>query len=47
MLERVTRVASMNRQEKKAMADAAEAIRGGGDFSGLTARLPLRDWFAD
>jgi 2-methylisocitrate lyase-like PEP mutase family enzyme len=31
----------------KAMADAAEAIRDQGDFSALTARLPLDVWFAD
>jgi 2-methylisocitrate lyase-like PEP mutase family enzyme len=31
----------------KAMADAATAIRDAGDFSGLAARLPLGDWFAD
>jgi 2-methylisocitrate lyase-like PEP mutase family enzyme len=30
----------------KALADAAEAIRDQGDFSTLTARLPLDDWFA-
>jgi 2-methylisocitrate lyase-like PEP mutase family enzyme len=30
----------------KAMADAASAIRGSGDFSPLAARLPLGDWFA-
>jgi hypothetical protein len=28
------------------MADAATAIRDGGDFSALSARLPLADWFA-
>jgi 2-methylisocitrate lyase-like PEP mutase family enzyme len=31
----------------KAMADAAEAMRGAGDFSALAARLPLGEWFAD
>jgi 2-methylisocitrate lyase-like PEP mutase family enzyme len=31
----------------KAMADAAETIRGDGDFSALAARLPLNDWFRD
>ena len=30
----------------KAMADAATAIRDGGDFSALAARLPLDDWLA-
>jgi 2-methylisocitrate lyase-like PEP mutase family enzyme len=30
----------------KAMVDAAEAIRDNGDFSALTARLPLGDWLA-
>ena len=30
----------------KAMADAATAIRDGGDFTGLAVRLPLRDWFS-
>lgn len=30
----------------KAMADAAVAIRDKGDFSALTARLPLDDWFS-
>ena len=30
----------------KAMADAAEAIRDHGDFSALTARLPLDEWLA-
>lgn len=29
----------------KAMADAATAIRDTGDFSSLSARLPLGDWF--
>lgn len=29
----------------RAMADAAESIRDTGDFSALTARLPLDDWF--
>ena len=29
----------------KAMADAAESIRDGGDFSALAARLPLDEWF--
>jgi 2-methylisocitrate lyase-like PEP mutase family enzyme len=29
-----------------AMATAATAIRDGGDFSSLTARLPLDEWFA-
>lgn len=29
----------------KAMADAAELIRDAGDFSALSARLPLDDWF--
>jgi 2-methylisocitrate lyase-like PEP mutase family enzyme len=29
-----------------AMADAAMAIRDGGDFSTLDARLPLKEWFA-
>jgi 2-methylisocitrate lyase-like PEP mutase family enzyme len=28
----------------RAFADAAEAIRGGGDFSSLTARVPLAEW---
>lgn len=31
----------------KAMADAAEAIRDGGDFSMLGTKLPLGEWFAD
>jgi 2-methylisocitrate lyase-like PEP mutase family enzyme len=31
----------------KAFADAATAIRDGGDFSALAARLPLRDWLGD
>jgi len=30
----------------KAMAQAAEAIRDHGDFSALSARLPLGEWFA-
>jgi 2-methylisocitrate lyase-like PEP mutase family enzyme len=30
----------------KAMAEAAEAIRDAGDFSALSARLPLGEWFA-
>jgi 2-methylisocitrate lyase-like PEP mutase family enzyme len=30
----------------RAMADAAEAIRDRGDFSALSARVPLGDWFA-
>jgi 2-methylisocitrate lyase-like PEP mutase family enzyme len=30
----------------KALADAATAIREGGDFSALVARVPLADWFA-
>jgi 2-methylisocitrate lyase-like PEP mutase family enzyme len=30
----------------RAMADAAEAIRDAGDFSALSARLPLGEWFA-
>jgi 2-methylisocitrate lyase-like PEP mutase family enzyme len=30
----------------RAMADAAEAIRDCGDFSALSARVPLGDWFA-
>jgi 2-methylisocitrate lyase-like PEP mutase family enzyme len=30
----------------KAMADAAGAIRDSGDFSALSARLPLGEWFA-
>ncbi len=29
----------------RAMADAAEAIRDAGDFSALSARLPLDEWF--
>jgi 2-methylisocitrate lyase-like PEP mutase family enzyme len=29
----------------KAFADAATAIRDGGDFSALSASVPLRDWF--
>jgi 2-methylisocitrate lyase-like PEP mutase family enzyme len=29
----------------RAMADAAESIRDDGNFSSLSARLPLRDWF--
>ena len=29
----------------RAMADAAEAIRDDGNFSALSARLPLQDWF--
>jgi 2-methylisocitrate lyase-like PEP mutase family enzyme len=29
----------------QAMVDAATAIRDRGDFSALTARLPLADWF--
>ena len=29
----------------RAMADAAEAIRDLGDFSALSARVPLGDWF--
>jgi 2-methylisocitrate lyase-like PEP mutase family enzyme len=29
----------------RAMVDAAEAIRDRGDFSALSARLPLGDWF--
>jgi 2-methylisocitrate lyase-like PEP mutase family enzyme len=29
----------------RAMADAAEAIRDDGDFSALSARLPLEEWF--
>jgi 2-methylisocitrate lyase-like PEP mutase family enzyme len=29
----------------KAMADAATAIRGRGDFSALAARVPLAEWF--
>ena len=29
----------------RAMADAAEAIRDRGDFSALSARVPLGDWF--
>jgi 2-methylisocitrate lyase-like PEP mutase family enzyme len=31
----------------KAFADAATAIRDGGDFSALAARLPLRGWLGD
>jgi len=31
----------------KALADAAGAIHADGDFSALSARLPLGDWFAD
>jgi 2-methylisocitrate lyase-like PEP mutase family enzyme len=31
----------------KAMADAAEAMRGAGDLSALAARLRLGEWFAD
>ena len=31
----------------RAMADAAEAIRDAGDFSALSARLPLGEWLAD
>lgn len=31
----------------RAMADAAMAIRDGGDLSALGARVPLADWFAD
>ncbi|MEJ2289203.1 MAG: isocitrate lyase/phosphoenolpyruvate mutase family protein [Deinococcales bacterium] len=30
-----------------AMVEAAKAIRERGDFSALTVRLPLRDWFED
>src|SRR6266853_6050069 len=30
----------------RAMADAAEAIRDGGDFSALRAKLPLDEWLA-
>jgi 2-methylisocitrate lyase-like PEP mutase family enzyme len=30
----------------RAMVDAAEAIRDRGDFSALSARVPLGDWFA-
>jgi 2-methylisocitrate lyase-like PEP mutase family enzyme len=30
----------------RAMVDAAEAIRDAGDFSALTARLPLDEWLA-
>ena len=29
----------------RAMADAAESIRDAGDFSTLSAKLPLQDWF--
>jgi 2-methylisocitrate lyase-like PEP mutase family enzyme len=29
----------------RAMADAAESIRDDGNFSALSARLPLQDWF--
>jgi hypothetical protein len=29
----------------QAMVDAATAIRDRGDFSALSARLPLADWF--
>jgi 2-methylisocitrate lyase-like PEP mutase family enzyme len=31
----------------RAMADAAVAIRDGGDFSALAARVPLGEWFVD
>jgi len=30
----------------KGLADAAEAIRDSGDFSGLATALPLGDWLA-
>jgi 2-methylisocitrate lyase-like PEP mutase family enzyme len=30
-----------------ALVSAAEAIRDGGDFSALSAKLPLEDWFAE
>lgn len=44
--QRVSVGGSLTWVAAKAMADAATAIRDGGDFSALSARLPLADWFA-
>ncbi len=44
--QRVSVGGSLTWVAAKAMADAATAIRDRGDFSALSARLPLADWFA-
>ena len=44
--QRVSVGGSLTWVAAKAMADAATAIRDSGDFSALSARLPLADWFA-
>ena len=44
--QRVSVGGSLTWVAAKAMADAATTIRDSGDFSALSARLPLADWFA-
>jgi 2-methylisocitrate lyase-like PEP mutase family enzyme len=44
--QRVSIGGSLTWVAAKAMADAATAIRDNGDFTALSARLPLADWFA-
>ena len=44
--QRVSIGGSLTWVAAKAMADAATAIRDRGDFTALSARLPLADWFA-
>jgi 2-methylisocitrate lyase-like PEP mutase family enzyme len=44
--QRVSVGGSLTWVAARAMTDAAIAIRDGGDFTALAARLPLGDWFA-
>ena len=44
--QRVSIGGSLTWVAAKAMADAATGIRDSGDFTALSARLPLADWFA-